>query len=360
MKKYLFLGIAILIGTTVLISSCSPTAPKSSDKEITAFSIASPAVGGVIDTGAKTITVLVPRGTDLAALVATFTATGAKVGVGSAEQVSGVTANNFSTPVVYTVTAEDNSAVNYTVTVTFQKYCLFVSTLADSGDSRDVPVINKLRSWGYEVKVVASSTTLTWTVADSFSQYDFAFLSESPNSSDYTTFRGHPIPLLNLEAWAAVKPNVLNWSRQTSVKNFDALPLIVATSSISQLTGGITSGQEFKLTDSTIAAGQANIGFIPTIQYIPIATFKDNSCVDSVIAFQSLDSSFTAIAGGVLTVACAVESGTLLADSVTTVLNRAVTIGIHANAYQFITAEGYALIKAGIQWILKESATAHD
>jgi hypothetical protein len=78
--------------------------------------------------------------------------------------------------------------------------------------------------------------------------------------------------------------------------------------------------------------GEAEIGFNPTIKVIPIATFRDTS----------------------LFVACAVDSGTLLADSMTISKNRAVTIGIHQNAYQFITDDAYKLIQAGIHWILKE------
>ena len=59
-----------------------------------------------------------PFGTNVTALVATFTTTGASVKVGSTVQISGTTANNFTAPVVYTVTAADSSSVTYTVTVT--------------------------------------------------------------------------------------------------------------------------------------------------------------------------------------------------------------------------------------------------
>ncbi len=58
-----------------------------------------------------------PYGTDITALTATFTTTGQSVKVSNVAQVSGVTPNNFTNPVVYTVTAEDGSTQNYTVTV---------------------------------------------------------------------------------------------------------------------------------------------------------------------------------------------------------------------------------------------------
>jgi hypothetical protein len=87
-------------------------------KAITAFRFASPAATGTINENAKTIAVTVPYGTNVTALVATFTTTGSSVKVGSTVQVSGTTANNFTSPVIYTVTAADGSTVSYVVTVT--------------------------------------------------------------------------------------------------------------------------------------------------------------------------------------------------------------------------------------------------
>jgi hypothetical protein len=62
--------------------------------------------------------VAVPFGTNVAALVATFTTTGVSVTVGGVAQVSGTTPNNFTSSVVYRVTAEDSLTADYTVTVT--------------------------------------------------------------------------------------------------------------------------------------------------------------------------------------------------------------------------------------------------
>ena len=49
--------------------------------------------------------------------MATFTTTGASVAVGGAVQTSGVTANDFGSPVTYTVTAADGTTQDYVVTV---------------------------------------------------------------------------------------------------------------------------------------------------------------------------------------------------------------------------------------------------
>ncbi|MDP2761925.1 MAG: ice-binding family protein [Sideroxyarcus sp.] len=88
-------------------------------KALTAFSFAGYlGATGTINEGAKTIAVTVPFGTDVTTLVATFTSTGPVVKVGTAVQTSTATANDFTAPVVYTVTAADASTVDYTVTVT--------------------------------------------------------------------------------------------------------------------------------------------------------------------------------------------------------------------------------------------------
>jgi hypothetical protein len=94
------------------------TVAASSAKAITAFLFTSPAATGTIDENAKTIAVTVPYGTNVTALVATFTTTGVNVRVGATTQVTGTTPNNFTNPVAYVVTAADGTTATYTVTVT--------------------------------------------------------------------------------------------------------------------------------------------------------------------------------------------------------------------------------------------------
>ncbi len=86
---------------------------KSSGKDITAFSFngLSPAVTGVIYKPGNTISITVPHGTNITTLAATITHTGKSI-----SPAAGV--HNFTSPVTYMVTAEDNSTKTYTVTVT--------------------------------------------------------------------------------------------------------------------------------------------------------------------------------------------------------------------------------------------------
>ncbi|NLF96540.1 MAG: hypothetical protein GX569_07365, partial [Candidatus Riflebacteria bacterium] len=105
--------------SNILTLNNSITPVKSSEKAITAFSFPALSVTGTINNTNKTISVTVPFGTNVTALVANFTASAkATVKVGTVAQVSAETANNFSSSVIYKVTAENSSAAEYTVTVT--------------------------------------------------------------------------------------------------------------------------------------------------------------------------------------------------------------------------------------------------
>ncbi len=132
MKKLYMLLAAVLL---MVITGCGgggggSTPTVSSAKAITAFNIVSPvAATGVITESTHTIAITVPYNTtSVTQLVATFTTTGTSVTVGSTPQISGTTPNDFTNPVVYTVTGVDASTQNYTVTVT-------VSPLSSSLDT---------------------------------------------------------------------------------------------------------------------------------------------------------------------------------------------------------------------------------
>jgi hypothetical protein len=84
--------------------------PLSSAREITAVTFAS--VTGIIDAAAHTVMVLVPRGPDLTSLTPAITVSpGARVTPASG------TAQDFTTPVTYTVTAANGLTQTWTVTV---------------------------------------------------------------------------------------------------------------------------------------------------------------------------------------------------------------------------------------------------
>jgi uncharacterized repeat protein (TIGR02543 family) len=83
------------------------------------FNSLTPSVTGFVDNSLRTVQLSVPSGTNLTALVATFTlSAGTTAAVASAPQISGQTANNFTSAVTYVLTSQDSSTVqNYSVTV---------------------------------------------------------------------------------------------------------------------------------------------------------------------------------------------------------------------------------------------------
>lgn len=87
---------------------------------------------GVIDAGAKTVAVTVPWGVDLTSLTASFSnSAGSTVKIGSTDQVSGSTVNNFSSALTYTITAQDSTPVDWQVTVTNADQIMVTSISVD-------------------------------------------------------------------------------------------------------------------------------------------------------------------------------------------------------------------------------------
>ena len=164
MKKILILLVAILF---LFVSGCGDDdggslfqqqeqeeESASSSKDITAFSI--DGNDGIIDQTAGTIAVDMTF-RDLSALVATFTTTGENVTVGPTAQVSGTTPNNFNSPVVYTVTAEDGTTRDYTATVVeLERYQVFESG-ADNLVEGVASVDNYMQIYVHDMKTGAKS-----------------------------------------------------------------------------------------------------------------------------------------------------------------------------------------------------------
>lgn len=108
-------------------------APPSAAKEITAFGFAEQTGAATINAAAHAIAIEVADGTNPNGLVATFSLSpGATATVGSVSQVSGTTANDFTSPVTYTVTAADGSAQNWTATVTVETIPSHAATLTST------------------------------------------------------------------------------------------------------------------------------------------------------------------------------------------------------------------------------------
>lgn len=124
MFKSRYLIIVFVVFSILWIAGCQSSSEddKSSNKSISYYYFGSE--NNTALTASVTCTISgtdiscnVPYGTDVSALVATFSYTGKQIQVGSVDQTSSSTSNDFTSPVTYTVTAEDDSIQNYVVTV---------------------------------------------------------------------------------------------------------------------------------------------------------------------------------------------------------------------------------------------------
>ncbi len=94
-------------------------APASSAKNILDFNLPNQANNETIDTVNHTVDVTLGQGTDPSDLVADFVLSQyASATVNGTSQVSGTTHNDFTNPVIYTITAQDGSSQDWTITVT--------------------------------------------------------------------------------------------------------------------------------------------------------------------------------------------------------------------------------------------------
>ncbi len=148
-------------------------------KAITAYSfVGFTGFAGTINEAAspRSIGVNLPFGTDRTALIATFTTTGTGAKVGSTVQTSSATANNFTTPVIYTVTAADGTTVNYTVNVTiapnpskaitaysFVGFTGFAGTINEAAAPKSITVN---LPYGTDVSTLIAVFTTTGTVVE--------------------------------------------------------------------------------------------------------------------------------------------------------------------------------------------------
>ncbi|MCB1160368.1 MAG: hypothetical protein H7A25_20420 [Leptospiraceae bacterium] len=137
---------------TALNTALNDTLPNT--KEITTFSIPSLSANGVIS--GTNITVNVVYGASKTSLVPNFTHTGNSITVGGVGQVSGTTANDFTNPVSYVVTAKDGSSTSYTVTVAY--------------NANNAPVASSISVSGTYLEGNTLTGTYSFSDSDSHSQ----------------------------------------------------------------------------------------------------------------------------------------------------------------------------------------------
>ncbi|HUX53173.1 MAG TPA: T9SS type A sorting domain-containing protein [Williamwhitmania sp.] len=135
--------------------------------DITSYRLDEQTKQPTFDKANKAILVYVAKGTDRSALVPTFyLSTGAAAEVGTTAQVSGVTANDFTAPVVYSVTSEDGLTSNdWTVTVNIPENDITAFSLPGQSSST-IDAANKIIAVEMPANSVVTDLTATFTLSD--------------------------------------------------------------------------------------------------------------------------------------------------------------------------------------------------
>ncbi|HGY55322.1 MAG TPA: T9SS type A sorting domain-containing protein [Caldithrix abyssi] len=229
--------------------------------------------------------------------------------------------------------------------------CLFISKKGNS--PKDSLLIEHLSKY-YDVRVISDGAFYDSTLTvDSLKQYDFGFLSESVRT--WTLQYGIPklttvpIPLMYLELYAS-KAAIAGWVSRDGQYGaiFDSTgtgkTVVITDQTGHELAAGFNYGDVVQIVDSTNSDALATLTFCtPEVDYIDIAR-------------SQYDAELSVVFG--------VEAGTQLFDTDSTLSdtlkseNRAAAVGIFSDANDYITEDGYKLIDAGIDWILKGTPDA--
>jgi len=141
LNTYVFFGLML-----VLFSTCGDDddeaniLPVSGEKAITEFVVEN--VTATIDEAAKTISATLPNGTDLTALSPVIV-----ISANATVSPASGAAQDFSSPVTYTVTAEDGTSVGYTVTITMEPCASPDNIYAFTYDGKNYEVVREHRTW---------------------------------------------------------------------------------------------------------------------------------------------------------------------------------------------------------------------
>ena len=280
-----------------------------------------PIVTGTVNQTSKTIALIVPYSTVLTNLAATFTSSPlSTVTVNSVLQVSGVTTNNFSTPVVYRCTAQDGSFELYTVTVTKAPVSTGNRLLTFNFEVGFNPIITGVVSGNTVTLIVPYSTNVTNLIA-TFTSSPFSTLSiggvpqvsgvtanNFTNPVQYTctaedgSFDFYTVTVIkaNVETGSDIltyrfnglTPNAVGTINQTNhtiavnvpfttdvtalIATFTASPMAVVKIGAVVQASGVTPNNFTSPVTYTVTAENGNtVSYVVTVTKIPLSTAKD-------------------------------------------------------------------------------------
>jgi len=224
------------------------------------------------------------------------------------------------------------------------KTCLFVSESSTAvPDPKDEILIGYLQD-RYAVDIATGDDVKAHVYSvDDLKVYDFIFVSESASSTDTRDLKGAPVPIFYTESWAA-KWDVGGWVPTNDSPTYYGNTTVDETvvkivDGDHPLAAGFATGTEITLvTDSENATDYLTYA-VPQVDHIPVAVLAADETKVVVMGIE---------AGTAIYNEQSVKDGSL------TTAARCAAVGINANANNFITDDAFALIQAGIDWILAD------
>ncbi|MCF6269883.1 MAG: T9SS type A sorting domain-containing protein [Melioribacteraceae bacterium] len=239
------------------------------------------------------------------------------------------------------------------ITIAQSKVAFIGSGAPPEGDAKDSLLIAYL-SESYEVTVVDDDSIMSGVfTSDDLAMHDFGFVSESAsgwrlkNSGDF--YKLAVVPMFYTELYASDR-RTTGWVSATGV--FGALDdstgegktIRIVDNGSHQLTAGFPYNYELDVVSGP-AEGDESLWTltysIPEVETIPIAVSTMNDSLSIVFGVEAGTQLFD-------------RAGTGALDDSLVSINRSAAVGVFSTANQNITDDGFALIDAGIAWILNK------
>ena len=301
----------------------------SSAAEIAAYSLPGQTGSATINSGAGTIGVTVPFGTNVTAMAPTFatSANSISVKVGGTDQVSGTTTNNFTSPVTYVVTAQDGTTIkNWVVTVTV---AVASSDATPSGLTISSGTLTPVFDSGttvytYNVANAVTSVTVTPTLNESHATVTINGNSVASGAASGAINLDNIAPATNTITIVVTAQDAITTKTYT-ITVTRAAPALSSDANLSGLT--ISSGTLTPVFDSGTT----------------VYTYNVANAVTSVTVTPTLNESHATVTINGNSVASGAASGAINLDNIAPATN---TITIVVTAQDAITTKTYTITTA--------------
>ncbi|MBN2105577.1 T9SS type A sorting domain-containing protein [bacterium] len=209
-----------------------------------------------------------------------------------------------------------------------QLHCLYVSTIGGMGALNSEYFINKFTDWGYTMDIIGQNDLSIYFPED-LEPYDFIFIDEvvSSGSLEASNFllEPHPVPIVTTENYA-IRNNILGYCNNTQATNIPAEPIKIVNGDHHMAAGFATN--ENVTINTGGGANEDLIPNLPEIDFIPIG--QSTSLPDLYVVYG-------------------VEAGNMTVNGIE-MQNRGAIVGFHENGFAAINDNGYAFIKAAVEW----------